>query len=155
MIPRCQQVTKTDTDQDRQGVDYIAHLRGGDQLFVDAKARDKGASRYWRAGPELALEVWSVRPCGTSPGVLGWTLTDAKHVDLILFTFDPIDSDDAFLISFPLLRAAFLRNGKAWQARFKTGFQDSGSWESECLFVPIDVVIGAINGVSRGKVQAA
>jgi len=115
MIPGCVTVTKTDKAMDRRGVDYIAELVHGDELWIDAKARDGGCAKYWQNGPELALEMWSVRPNGkyaTSPSsaVPGWTVTDAKHVDLILFTFDPMDWNESFLMSFPLLRAAFRRN---------------------------------------------
>jgi hypothetical protein len=153
MIPGCVSVTKTDVEMDRRGVDYIAELRRGDQLWIDAKARDKGCSKYWKGEPEVALETWSVAPGGryqtdSASAVVGWTLTEAKHVDLILFTFDPQDCRDAYLLSFPLLRAAFRRHGRRWETTYRVERQESDGWESECMFVPISAVFDAVNQIS-------
>lgn len=141
LIDGCVDVTKTDVSTDRAGVDYVATLRGGAQVLIDAKARTPGCSRFWRTGPELALEVWSVRPENQQRGKVGWTLSEANIVHYILFTFDPSDSKEVFLYPFQLLRMAFRRNLKSWRnAGYRTDIQNSGSWRSECLFVPESVV---------------
>ncbi len=164
MIPGCISVLKTREEMDRQGVDYIARLRKGDELLIDAKTRVRGCSKYWKSEPEVALEVWSVRPGGKyqtpqSREKTGWTLSESKHVDLILYTFDPIDCDDVFLVSFPLLRMAFHRHFGKWtkpmnEGGFKRDIQDSFRWESECIFVPIGVVHDGIKAVSTAKRSA-
>lgn len=156
MIPRCSSVVKTDEISDRAGVDYVVTLWRGAELCVDAKAREVGCSRYWKHGPEVALESWSVRPDGKysvlpSDSKPGWTLSTVNPVDLILFTFDPHDCEDVFLVSFPLLRIAFHDNYRPWRQRYMIGRQDSGRWESECVFVPIEEVFYGIERVSRGR----
>lgn len=155
--PGCVRVEKTDGDMDRQGTDYLAYMRRGDVLQIDAKTRDKNAANYWTNGPEVALEIWSVMPGGrfdtpAASARAGWTLNEAKHVDLILYTFDPEAWHEAFLLSFPLLRAAFHRNFEEWTTRFRrfkqSSFMDGRRWESECIFVPIDVVQ---DGIARAQ----
>lgn len=154
LFPKCVGVEKTGVEMDRAGVDYVVTLRRGARLSVDAKARDVGCRRWWRSGPEIALEVWSVKPGGkyqTPPGraKTGWTLDESKNVDLILFTFHPDDHEFAYARPLPLLREAFRRNLRAWGAVYKTDIQDSGKWESECVFVPLRVVDAAITAVAR------
>lgn len=150
MLPGCQDITKTTITQDRAGIDYVATLRGGAQVLIDAKTREPGASRWWTGEPELALEIWSVMPGGRynvprECAKAGWTLSERTSVDLILYTFDPQDSGAAFLLSFQLLRTAFVRNFAFWTTeRYKVGRQDSLSWESTAVFVPVSVVLAAI-----------
>lgn len=149
LFPKSVSVEKTGVELDRAGVDYVVTLRRGARLSVDAKARDVGCQRWWRSGPEVALEVWSVKPGGKyqtprSRAKAGWTLDESKNVDLILFTFHPDDHEFAYARPLPLLREAFRRNLSDWSAAYKTDVQDSGRWESECVFVPLRVVDEAI-----------
>ena len=157
MFPSCLSVVKTDEAQDRAGTDYIITLRRGARITVDAKARDRGCSRFWKAGPEVALEVWNVKPGGKygmprHRGRVGWTLDEAKEIDLILFTFDQADHDFAYVRPLPLLRETFRRNYQQWAGSYKTDTQDSHRWESECVFVPLVAVDMAIDAMSRRKV---
>jgi len=158
MIDGCKEVYPTGTVQDKMGVDYVAVLRGGARLYVDAKNRERGCSKYWNSGPELALELWSVRPGGKyntrrSQAKTGWTLCETKDVDLILFTFDPTDCATAFLFSYQHLRIAFRRNYKNWNDKYKTDIQSSKDrgrrWQSECIFVSVCTVEKAIRNVRR------
>jgi hypothetical protein len=149
-------IEKTDEETDRRGVDYIVTLRKGAKILIDAKTRAVGCNRYWRNGPEVALEDWSVLPGGKyrmpeNRARTGWTLCEEKVTDLILFTFDSRDCDEVFLVSYQLLRMAFHRNFHDWRRRFKNDTQDSGSWESHCIFIPIDVVFDAMNDVCRSR----
>ncbi len=162
MIPGCIHVEKTSTHDDRQGVDYLAHMRRGDVLKIDGKTREKNAEKYWKSGPELALEIWSVAPGGKfnipeDQARVGWTLNTAKHVDLILYTFNPATCAEAYLLPFPLLRSAFYQNLKAWEQRYppkgQSSWTNSRQWESVCMFVPVDVVIDSINRASRGRLM--
>ena len=150
LIDGCIGVTKTDAVTDRTGVDYVATLRRGAKLFIDAKTRTPGCSRFWRFGPELALETWSVRPETGRQGKTGWTLSEESDVHYILFTFDPSDTKEVFLYPFQLLRMAFRRNLNAWTNKgYKTDIQNSGHWRSECLFVPESVVWNSIHNATR------
>lgn len=157
MFPAALSVSKTSEAEDRAGTDYLIELRRGARLKVDAKARDRGCMRYWRAGPEVALEVWSVKPRGNGTGKTGWALDESKEIDLILFTFDPADHAFAYIRPLPLLRETFRRNYSAWRGLYKRDTQTSradwGSWESECVFVPLAIVDQAIEAMSR-KSQA-
>jgi hypothetical protein len=151
MIVGSASIEKTDEKTDRAGIDYIARLRSGAEVLIDAKARDKGASRFWKYGPEVALEIWSDK----GRKVTGWTLNESKNTDLILFTFDPSDTLECWLVSFQLLRIAFRNNITKWYSEYKTAIQTSGyngrSWKSECVFVPIAQVEFSINEASRGE----
>lgn len=145
MLTGCLSVEKTDVATDKTGIDYIATLRRGARVGIDHKARGKGCSRYWTEGPELALEIWSVKKCPSCPsGVPGWTLSEAKVTEYTLHTFDPADSDQAYLLPFQLLRMAFRRRFAGWSQTYKRASQDSGQWQSECLFIPAYVVLDAI-----------
>jgi hypothetical protein len=157
MIPGCVSVDDASQLLNTNGVDYVATLRKGAVILIDAKTRDKGCSRFWKAKePEFALETWSVRPGGRfgTPecrAKTGWTLCEAKNVDLILFKFDPSDSEDVFLVCFQLLRAAFRTHLPEWRTKYKVDVQSSRSWQSECVFVPEGVVHAAIRRVSIGR----
>lgn len=154
LIAGCVSVVKTDSITDRAGVDYIATLRKGAEVTIDGKTRTRGCSKYWRSGPELALELWSVIPEHGSTGKAGWTVCETKNVDYILFTFDPSDSDLVFLYPFQLLRMTFRKNYYIWKAQgYKTDIQSSGSWKSECIFIPESVVWAAMRQVMTGKQQ--
>lgn len=153
-VDGCEGIAKTNLEQDKSGTDYVITLRSGATINVDAKRREAGCSRWWRHGPELALEKWSVRPTTiNSPRKTGWTLNEHNTAHCILFTFDPADTDEAYLLPFQHLRMAYRRNLREWHKRYKTDIQttqESGrSWQSECVFVPASVVIAAINQASR------
>lgn len=145
LLDGCMAVRSADLALDIRGVDYIARLRGGAEVYIDAKTRQRGCSKYWGHEPELAIELWSVKPTTTKTGKPGWTLDEAKLTDLVLYTWHPDDCEQAFLLPFQSLRMAARRNIRRWMAEYKTDVQSSGSWESEAVFVPASEVIGAIN----------
>ena len=156
MIPGCIEVQVTEKEQDLKGIDLVATLRRGAKLNIDRKDRDAGAARWWANGPELALEKWSVKPEGRykipwTRAKAGWTLSERNETDLIFFQFDPSETDECFLVSFQLLRMAFIRFIDEWYAKYKVGIEDSGWWESECVFVPAMVTLDAMKQVSQGK----
>lgn len=155
MIPGCVSVQLATLEQDRNGTDYIATLRGGTTINIDAKRRDNGAARYWNGEPDLALEDWSVVPKNGHPGKAGWTLDESKETDLILFMFDPIDTDECFLIAFQPLRIAFRKNHAGWLRKYKDAPQQNQGWTSHCIFVPVSVVFAAIEDISRGTATPA
>lgn len=158
MFPTCLSVTKTGEAEDRAGTDYVIVLRRGAKLKVDAKARDEGCSYYWRAGPEIALEIWSVKPDEQHDlrhSKTGWTLDESKEIDLILFTFDRADHEFAYVRPLPLLRETFRRNFGDWRQQYKSKTQKTvrgtRSWQSECIYVPLVVVDEGIEAMSRRK----
>jgi hypothetical protein len=160
MFPTCASVIKTSQAEDRAGTDYIITLRRGAQLRVDAKSRNPGCRRFWAAGPEVSLEVWSVKPGGEyetprSNSQVGWTLDESKEIDLILFTFDPADHSFAYVRPLALLRETFRRNFRDWYGQYRHEMQrtrkGSVRYQSECVFVPLVIVDQAIEAMSRRK----
>ena len=147
LLDGCVTVEASGIELDKQGVDYIATLRRGAEVYVDAKTRERGCSRFWNGNPELAIERWSVMPGGKYNHAFpkaGWTLDEQKKTDMILYTFHPSDCDIAFLIPFQSLRIAARRHIEQWEKTYKVDVQDSGSWQSQAVFVPAPVVISAV-----------
>lgn len=144
-IRKCVSVKKTSIEEDKKGVDYIVTLEDGATIRVDAKRRRKGASKSWtrRDEPELAIETWSVI---TTDGQRkkGWTFNTGKECDLILYVFDPEDTDKYYLIPFPLLRQASINNLVTWDYRYRQRTQRSIGWKSKCMMVPASVVLEAV-----------
>lgn len=163
-IDGCAGIVKTNLQQDKQGTDYIVTLRNGATVLIDAKTRETrrgGLVRFWSGGadsPDLALEKWSVVPCASCPkGKAGWTLCESKQVDLILFTFDSVDTNKAYLLPFQLLRMAYRRNLIAWHRAYRVQTQSTvlrgQRWQSQCVFVPAKIVVSAIGQVSQGLLK--
>ena len=137
-------VEKSSTDLDKMGVDFIATLRGGAQVFIDVKTRQDGCSKYWNGEPEVAIEKWSAIPNKLSKGKVGWTLDEKKLCDMIMYTFPKNDCNKVFLLGFQTLRIATRLNIESWYGKYKVGVQNSGNWKSEAVFVPISVVFKAM-----------
>ncbi len=149
LIPDCERVFEATKEEDRTGIDYWAELSGGRLLAVDHKAREEGASKYWRYNePELALEVYSV--CETKK--IGWTLDVKKSTEYVFFSFDKSDSDWCFLMPFQLLRMAFKAKGRQWLDDYGIKKQQSGGWTSSAIFVPASVVELAICEMLRHRI---
>lgn len=159
MIDGCVNVRIANEQQDRRGIDYIATLDSGVEVRIDPKSRDAGASQYWTRHnddeciPDLALEDWSVVPDNRQQGVIGWTLDKRKETDLVLFTFDPTDTDRCYIVSFQLLRVAFERHKILWLKQYWDAPQPNNGWTSHCVFVPVNVVFRAIMGVQCGRID--
>jgi hypothetical protein len=152
LIPGVVKVTKTNITIDKTGIDYFAELRKGTIIKIDAKTREPGCSKYWiDKEPELAPEIWSVMPGGKynipyEKRKAGWTLSESNQADYIYCTFHFSDSEKIYLLPFQLYRIAFKKRYEKWIAtkKYKTAIQDSKSWESQCLFVPVLIIIEAI-----------
>ena len=144
-------IVKTDTEIDKTGVDYIATLRKGGQVFIDAKTREPGASKYWKYNePELTLEIWSVMKTPVNPGKIGWTLSESSNVDYILYTFDRSDTNKFYYLPFQMLRTAFRTHFKEWKKQYFVKTQWSNGWASQAVFVPASAVIADINRQMTG-----
>jgi len=148
MINGCTEVKPTDKEMDEKGADYIAKIGNGSPIYIDAKTRLKGCSKYWTNNtPELAIERWSVMPDSDNVGKVGWTLDEAKITEIILYTFDEADCPRSYMLPAIFLRMAAIRNIDNWYKRYKVDRQSSSNhnkWKSEAVFVPVDVVLKAI-----------
>lgn len=157
-IPNCERIEKTDIETDKTGIDYIAVINdgvhpGGTKIYIDAKTRERGCSKYWHNGePELAIETWSVVGSQYNKAVPGWTFKTNTNVDYILYTFHESDSKQYFFIPFQLLRKAARENYSDWIKRYplKRQNQTSGRYQSEAMFVPASVVLEAIRKTMIG-----
>ena len=150
-IPDCVSIEKTDEKTDKQGIDYVATLKNGAKIYIDAKTREKGCSRYWRGEPELAIETYSVIKewNGIEIGNTGWTFKTDSDVDYILYTFPEKDCKEFFFIPFQLLRKAAIENYHLWKSKFPTKRQANKSYQSEAMFVPANVVLEAVTNTMR------
>lgn len=145
MLSGCASVVEASEKMDRAGVDYVATLRRGAEVYIDAKTRVRGCSKYWWNGePELAIETWSVKPNSMTAGKVGWTFDEAKITHMILYTFDPQDCKTAFLFPFHHLRMAARKNIVSWTERYKQAPQFNKCYLSEAVFVPAEEVLRAI-----------
>lgn len=153
LLDGCETVRVATREEQSFGIDYVAVLGAGAHVFVDTKARTPGASRYWKLGsPELALELWSVMPTESVPnGKIGWTLSQKSLTDMVLFTFDPTDTQLCYLVGFQSLRLAFNRFQHEWAVAYgeTTQSSDGGRWKSQAVFVPASIVLNAIREISR------
>lgn len=127
-VPACIDVMQATETEDRNGTDWWcvrkAPLRN---LSVDVKARDLDPVETFGTD-DLALETWSV--LNSKPG---WTRDANKQTDYVLWMFP---TGRWVLIPFPMLCAVFAEKWQAWREKYKTRVQDSGTWQSECVFVP-------------------
>ncbi|MBR2265211.1 MAG: hypothetical protein IJ882_00815 [Paludibacteraceae bacterium] len=151
IIPSCAGVVKTETEIDKQGVDYIATLKDGSSVTIDAKTRQPGARKYWSGEPELALEQYSV----VQRKKVGWLFKRSPtHPDYILYTFAKEDTDKYYLIPFILLKKAAFENWKQWEQRFKIKYQPNeshGGYTSSALFVPASTLLSAVAEQMSGR----
>lgn len=159
MLSKCVDVRLASTELDRVGVDYIATIDGGREIYIDIKSRTEGCSKNWRARskvgeiiPELAIETWSVVPNARCPaGKIGWTLDHKKETDLILYRFDPSDHERAFLLCFHTLRMAAERKSHDWRMQCKVARQRNANYFSESIFVRADFVLDSMRAAMCGK----
>ena len=158
-LPGCVTVERAEKKDDLNGIDYWAVLRKGARVGIDHKLREAGCKRFWKNGsPELPMEIWSVMPDTANKGVTGWTLSETKNTDYVLFTFDLSDSDQAFLLPFQLLRIAFHNNYAHWRSLYIQRPQESVRgglrWKSEAAFVPANIVLAEINALMNKACEA-
>lgn len=147
-LPGVISVEPTDVAIDKTGIDFKAHLRRGAPINIDLKLRDFGCKKYWKQGEEITLEIWSVKPTKGNKGRAGWTLDESKLTHYTLHAYDIRDSGRVYLLPFQLLRKAFRTHFHEWLKEYKRDTQNSGKWESECVFVPAVVVLDALREVS-------
>ena len=146
-------VREASREEERRGIDYVARLDGGAVVFFDAKRRMGSFAKYWRSGPEVALEIWSVCPEPGKPGKVGWALDEAKATHYILFTYNPQECAQRFIVPFQLMRVAFKANRATWEKRYKTESRQPNKrgarrWCSSCVFVPVRVMWDAMREAS-------
>ena len=144
-IPGCSGVVRSTEQEDRSGTDYWAERAGLPSLSVDVKVRSEDF--ILRGHDDLALETWSV-----VNQKVGWTRDAKKRTDFILWFWK--ETGRFFLVSFPALCKVFEVYWQLWSARYKTAPQSSGTWESECVFVPRSVVVEKLEAWREGRFVA-
>lgn len=158
MLLGCETIRDATREENIKGIDFVATLRRGAEVYIDTKERENGCSNFWKSGPELALETWSKMPVpGRSAGKAGWTLDESKQTDYILFLWDKRDCGEALLVPFQLLRIAFRKHYEEWTTKYWKATQktiEQGSvWHSECVFVPAHIVLTAVDAAQHGERQ--
>jgi hypothetical protein len=147
-FPGAVDVTKSETAEDKHGVDYWVHLDNGKRLSVDLKSRnDDPVEKFGE--DDVTLEVSSV-----SGKKVGWTLDGNKQCDFILFFFKP--TKRFILLPFPQLLAVAKSNMETWKRKYtvwpqKSVFNDGNSWTSEHIYLPRDELLDAIKRRYHGE----
>jgi len=136
----------TDKTLDKAGCDYIAHYPNGGHYYIDHKMRTPGCSHYWINGePDVAPEIWSKVPEFGQEGQLGWTLDRKKVTDWVVCTFDKRDTNACYCINYREYREFFWREkDNLIAAGYRVAKQNSGQWRSECIFIPIHILLDSI-----------
>lgn len=122
----------SDVKLQKAGIDHRVRLKGGGELLVDVKVRDK-----WY--PDVAVEVWSDK----QRKVPGWVLKPL-HCHYVAYAFPTCEV--AFLLPFHLLQLAYQQNKDEWAKlandRADNGFRlvdaDNGSYVTRSVAVPIE-----------------
>lgn len=145
-IPGCYKVERADTDNDRNGTDYWAvRANGLPPLSIDVKVRSVDYAQ--KGHDDLALETWSV--LGSK---IGWTRDPKKRTDFILWYW--ADTTRFVLVSFPALCRIFRSYWKVWHEQYKCDIQTSDHWQSECVYVPRNVVMEKIMAWENGYAES-
>lgn len=136
-------VTRASIEQDKTGVDFWVTLKNNKRIGIDVKIRDHDFGK-----DDLALETWSV----IETGKVGWTRDPQKQTDYIVWYWK--DTKRYCIVPYLLLRKAFIQHWQAWRALYKSALQttrqNGAVWQSECVFVPRNVVWRAIYEISNG-----
>ncbi len=114
----------------RGGIDRVLTLKSGKTLNVDEKVRAKDY-------PDILLERWSDR-ARRKPG---WMQKDLA-CDFIAYAFLP--SQRCYLLPFPTLRRAWLKNGREWIEKYPHVPAQNRTYVTESIAVPIDVLMAAL-----------
>jgi len=126
-----------DREQQRAGVDMIAHLANGTQIRVELKSlrRDPVAKNGCDL---LPLETFS----HVENQVPGFLLQGHKTSQYVLWIFR--DTGRTVMLPFRSLAAAFRRNFREWKATFGTREQETRgyyeTYHSECTWVPLILI---------------
>lgn len=128
-------VTMVDVRKDgwaqRGGIDRLVVLRDGTSIKVDEKVRRQDYD-------DILLERWSDR----DRQVPGWVQKDLT-CDFIAYAF--ARSGFCYLLPFQPLRRAWRTRGKEWIATYRAVLADNGSYVTESVPVPTDVLLDAIS----------
>ena len=133
-IPGAENAHQAAKSNDRQGVDWWVELSTARHIAVDAKVREVDWAATHPDEDDLALETWSV----VEDRISGWTREQRKKCDYVLWLW--ADTGRFCLLPFPMLCSVFSRKWQEWRKTMKTRVQKtnwgSGSYHSECVFVP-------------------
>lgn len=160
LLPGCESVKPCNRAKDRGGADFVASI-GGELLNIDAKTRDSGCSRYWRSGPELAIEYWSACPEYKNEthqdNKPGWTFDPAKSTNYILYVWEPQDSKDCYLVPIIELSKLASANRLKWADASRLTWQSTnrGRWYSACSFVPAREIVQKIRCLEGHSVYSS
>ena len=134
-LPGCCDVVKADKTSDKNGTDYWAIRQELPPLSVDVKIRSEDYKL--KGHDDLALEIWS-----KLNERVGWTRDMTKRTDFILWYWT--DTGRFVLVSFPVLCCVFMKYWQIWYGLYKHAIQNSGGWQSECIFVPRETVMDRV-----------
>ena len=150
-IPGFIKMEQAQLSDDRNGIDYWIYRKDNKPLTVDLKNR--GEDWSVKGKDDLALETWSVTPIDGYNGIPGWTRDPAKQCDFILWYWQ--DTGRFCLLPFVPLCWVFMRYWQWWAFSYgtkpQTSKKDGKTWQSECVYVPRQVVAEKLEAWANGK----
>jgi len=114
-----------------KGIDRVVALDCGKVLKIDEKVRGKDYG-------DFCLERYHDR----DRQIPGWIQKNLE-MDYLAYAFIP--SRRCYLLPFQDLRRAWRRHGREWIARYPHVPGENPHYITECIAVPIPVVLGAIS----------
>jgi len=137
IFPYAIDIQKADLQADIKGTDYWVRFKYRKVVSIDVKVRDTDPLEMWGKN-DLALETFSDKERET----VGWTRDEKKNTDYVLWYFSK--TKRYVILPYLLLQSIFVKNWENWKEQYKNDTQDSSEWKSECIFVPLDIILKSI-----------
>lgn len=132
--------TRENIELQKKGVDRIITLKHGKKITVDEKVRPT-----WM-GKDIALETYS----NISTKSLGW-VCKPLHCDFIAYAL--IAQSMCYILPVIQLQLAWQKHGEEWTEKYKTFYANNGSYLTEFVPVPINILYSKIGDAFRVKFQ--
>ena len=147
-FPDAVKVERANVTDDKSGIDYWVTTQSGQRHGIDVKVRSKDYAQGYPPKDDIALEIWS-----KVDSKVGWTRDTNKRTDYILWIW--LDTGRWTLVPFPMLCSVFSGHWEQWAKKYDAPIQntrnsDGSQWQSQCVFVPRNVVWGAIYATFGG-----
>ena len=158
LVPGATGYRKANETEDWNGTDMWIDRTNGRALSVDFKHRRICPLKTLKSDDACIEVVSQYTGEGQSPydqqyiRKIGWTFDKKKQTDFIAYTW-PSDEDHLrfWLVSFPLLCRAAIKNGRDWLQKYAPPSQTRNAtyWTINC-YVPREVIKAEIEKISEG-----
>lgn len=119
------------------GIDKIIHFSNGRSASVDEKCHRANGF----IDNMIFLEMNHINSDGSYRSK-GWITDKGKQCDYLAYAKE--DTEQVFIFPFKEMQRAFDLHGADWQIRYNVTSTPNGTYSSECVLVPADVISDAI-----------